>query len=115
MCKASDHSGLSGACHRTDNHVVEGKPKLAFLILNFKSPTGKAMSSKGMIGGTSGNWIWLPTSSNDIRDSLFPRFSKSDIKPGCIKSHLSAHNSAQKNISGLLIVDLIPINPVLVH
>ena len=71
------------------------------------------MATENVVGRSRGDCVGLAAASFDRFNGLFPRLAESDVETGGIKSNVSTEDSTQQDVAGLLVVDFIPVNPVL--
>src|SRR5713101_459078 len=116
VCReACDHARLRRAGHRADDDRVEEDVELALLLHHLVRPARETVSAERMIRRACRNRIRLAAGFLDRCEGVLPARPERDVEARVDESHVRTHDPRQQDVPDLVVDDVGPIHPLLLH
>ena len=78
-------------------------------------PAREAEPAERMVGSAGGDRVGLPAGLLDRRERLLPALADPDVEPRRVEPHVGAHDPREQDVADLVVDDVGPVDPVLLH
>ena len=97
-----------------DDDGVE-EAELALLLGHLVGPASEAEPAERVVGGAGRNRIRLAARLLDRRERVLPAPSDPDVEAGRVEPHVRTHDPREEDVADLVVDDVRPVHPVLLH